>query len=411
MPPGPGPRRPVELLLDALALRFTEGFEAAAVALKQAKEQLIGGGDLKEVDRWNWHPGALVALELWDFEAWHAIAARQAQVARETGALVNLQFALTYLARTHMLTGDLATAARLLEEDRLIAEGTGNPPFEYSAMMIAAWRGDEALLTELAEAAARQAPVSDLGIDATFAACARSVLNNGLGRHDQARDAVEPMFLLLQQNPAAYVLYAPVIMPELAEAAYHGGQPAVVSAVLTWLSERVRLVPNDWALGVAARVRAFLKAGPEAEESYLESVERLSRTRLRTELARSALLYGEWLRGEGPRAEAREQRDRPRAVHRDGRGSVRGAGRRGARRQRGARPQEPGGGPGRAGGQADVPGIDDRRPGQGRAVQSRDRRPAVHQRADCPVPPQEGLRQARHQLAARTFPCPPADSR
>jgi len=308
MPPSPGPRRPVDLLLDALALRCTEGYAAAVATLKQANEQVRArNGDIKETECWNWHPGALVAIELWDFEVWQAIAAAQARLARETGALVNLQFALCYLARTHLLTGELATAAGLIGEDRLIAEATGNPPFHYAAIMLAAWRGDETRVTELAEAAMRRPAAGELGVDATFAACAKSVLNNGLGRHDLACDAVEQLFAHFQLDPAAYVTYSPIIMPELAEAAHRTGNSSLVSAVLGWLSERARLTPNDWVLGVEARIRAFLANGREADALYRESVERLSRTRLRAEFARSVLLYGEWLRGEGRRAEAREQ--------------------------------------------------------------------------------------------------------
>jgi ATP/maltotriose-dependent transcriptional regulator MalT len=220
---------------------------------------------------------------------------------------VNLQFALTYLARTHLLTGEFATAARLIDEDHLIAEATGNPPFQYSAMMLAAWRGDESSVAELAEETMRQTPTGELGIDATFVACARAVVYNGLGQHDLAGNAVEWMFDLLRQDPAHYVLYSTLIMPELAEAAYRTGQPDLVSAVLGRLSERARVAPNDWALGVTARIRAFLANGQEADGWYRESVARLSRTRLRAELARSALLYGEWLRADGRPPEAMEQ--------------------------------------------------------------------------------------------------------
>ena len=132
-PPGPDPPRVVDVLLDAFALRLTEGYAAAAPTLTRALELFLAldvGTD--EVGRWLWlaggRAGAIVALELWDAESWHALAARQAQFARDTGALVHLQFALNFLARTHLLAGELATAALMIEEDRLIAEATGNPP-------------------------------------------------------------------------------------------------------------------------------------------------------------------------------------------------------------------------------------------------------------------------------------------
>ena len=129
-----------------------------------------------EVGRWLWLAGGrvsqIVALELWDAESWHALAARQAQFARGAGALVHLQFALNYLARTHILAGELATAAQLIEEDRLIAEATGNPPVAHNAMMLAAWRGQEREASELIEATGQEATARGLGRLASFAAYA-----------------------------------------------------------------------------------------------------------------------------------------------------------------------------------------------------------------------------------------------
>jgi DNA-binding CsgD family transcriptional regulator len=305
-PPGPGPPRALDVLLDALALRFTQGYTAAAPTLARARELVLSAQDgLGEAESWNCHPGVLLALEMWDFESWQAIASGQVRRARETGALVHLQFALTYLARTHLLTGELATAARLIEEDSLIAEATGNPPFGYSAMMLAAWRGQEDTAAELIQATTREAVAgSGPGVADIFAAIATTVLDNGLGRYDAALSAVRH---LVQPDPAAYVIYAPLIVPELAEAAYRTGDAALARTVLDWLSQRTQVTPNDWALGIEARVRAFLSVGGEAEAWYTESVKRLRNTRLRTELARSVLLYGEWLRRERRRTEAREQ--------------------------------------------------------------------------------------------------------
>ena len=127
----------VDVLLDAFALRLTQGYAAAAPALARAIEMVLAldvGTD--ETGRWLWLAGGrisqIIALELWDAESWHALAARQAQFARGAGALVHLQFALNYLARAHLLAGELAAAARMIEEDRLIAEATGNPPVAHT---------------------------------------------------------------------------------------------------------------------------------------------------------------------------------------------------------------------------------------------------------------------------------------
>jgi hypothetical protein len=199
-PPGPEPPRPVDVLLDALALRLTEGYAPAAPLLTRALElglTLDVADD--EVDRWRWlasgRGSAIVALELWDAESAHAMAAVQAQFARDTGAPVYLQFALNSLATTHLLAGELTTAARLIEEDRLIAEVTGNPPVGYAAMALAAWQGQEAQASELIEATSRAATARGLGRMVSFADYASSVLYNGLGRHDLARDAAWRAFV------------------------------------------------------------------------------------------------------------------------------------------------------------------------------------------------------------------------
>jgi len=298
------PPRAVDVVLDALALRLTQGHAAAAPALARALELVLAldfGTD--ETGRWLWLAGGrisqIIALELWDAESWYAMAARQAEFARGAGALVHLQFALNYLARAHLLAGDLATTARMIEEDRLIAEATGNPPVAHNAMMLAAWQGRERVTAELIEASVGQATARGLSRVVSFAAYATAVLNNGLGRPEAARDAARQAFDRDQLG------YGPLVIPELAEAAARTGDVALVTAALDWLSERTQVLPTDWALGIEARIRALL-GGPDAESCYRESIERLGRTRLRTELARGHLLYGEWLRRERRRVEARE---------------------------------------------------------------------------------------------------------
>jgi ATP/maltotriose-dependent transcriptional regulator MalT len=195
----------------------------------------------------------------------------------------------------------LATAALLLEEDRLIAEATGNPPVAYIGMMLAAWGGQEAQASELIEAALREATAAGLGAMVCFATYASSVLFNGLGRHDAARDAALRAFDHDQLG------FGPLVVPELAEAASRTGDTALVRAALEWLSERTRVTPTEWALGIEARVRALLSEGEAAESLYRESIARLGRTRVRVELARGHLLYGEWLRRERRRLDARAQ--------------------------------------------------------------------------------------------------------
>jgi DNA-binding CsgD family transcriptional regulator len=304
-PPAPGPPRVADVLLDAFALRLTEGYAAAAPTMARAVELVLAldaAPDL-EADRGFWLAGAsqMAAQELWDAEPWHVLTARMVQFARETGALVFLQFGLNFLVVPHLLAGELAAAARLIEEDRLIAKATGNPPVAYTAMTLAAWRGQEAPATELIEATAEEAAARGQGRLVSLADYASAVLGNGLGRHDAARDAAWRAF---QCDPLGY---GPFIVPELAEAASRTGDVRLVRVALDWLSERTAVTPGDWSLGIQARVQAFLSDGGAAERLYRESIDRLGQTRLRAELARAHLLYGEWLRRERRRADAREQ--------------------------------------------------------------------------------------------------------
>jgi DNA-binding CsgD family transcriptional regulator len=212
-----------------------------------------------------------------------------------------LQFALSRLGLHHLLAGELSTAGRLIDEDRLIAEATGNPPVGYAALMLAAWQGREQEASGLIEATVQEATGRGAGRLAGFAAYASAVLDNGLGRYDAARDAAREVF---QRD---HLGLGHLAVAELAEAAARTGDVAAVRAVLDWVSERTRVTRTEWALGIEARVRALLSDGEAADGFYRESIKRLARTRVRAELARSHLLYGEWLRRQGRRADAREQ--------------------------------------------------------------------------------------------------------
>jgi len=295
----------VDVLLDAVALRFTDGYVTAAPTLTRALRLLDLEAGVGEASLQPWLVGARIdatlAIELWDFESWQALAARSVQLARDAGALAHLQFALTALVTAHMLGGELGAAAQLADEDRLIAEATGTRPNGYPAMVLTAWRGQEATAVELIETVVQEAAVGGLGrlVNAGDYAC--SVLHNGLGRHDAARDAARRAF---DRDLAGF---GPLVVPELAEAAARTGDRGLVRAALEWLVKRTRVTPTDWALGIEAQVRALLSEGVDAESHYRESIERLSRSRARAQLARTHLLYGEWLRRERRPGQACDQ--------------------------------------------------------------------------------------------------------
>ena len=300
-PPGTGSPRMVGVLLDAFAIRVTDGYAAAAPTLARALELLLAI-DVSNDDLGRWlslssaRNSNIVALEMWDDESLHLLAARQVQVARDTGALVHLQFALSFLARSHMLAGELTAAALMIDEADLIAEATGNPALVNAPMILAAWRGHEAQASELIEATSGEAATRRW----TSNNYARSVLYNGLGRHDAARDAAWEAF---EPDPIGY---GSLLVPELAEAASRTADRALLESALEWISERTCVISSGWADGIEARVRALLGEGEVAESHYRQSIAHLSGTGLRLELVRTHLLYGEWLRRERRRLDARE---------------------------------------------------------------------------------------------------------
>jgi DNA-binding CsgD family transcriptional regulator len=303
-PPPHGSPAASDALLDGCALLLTKGHRAAAPSLRRARELVLAPHPaMDDHGHWLWFAVAgnaiTVAQELWDADAWHALTARHEQFARDSGALVQLQFALNMRAWVDVLAGELTRSALALEEERMIAEATGNRPISYTELVVAAWRGQEQMAAELIEATMREAPAR--GRVACFAAYASAVLHNGLGRHAEAREAARSAF------EPDHLGYGPFVVPELAEAAARTGDAALLSSVREWLTERTRATRSEWSLGTEARVRALMSEGETADGAYRDAIDRLGRTRLRAELARAHLLYGEWLRREGRRADARAQ--------------------------------------------------------------------------------------------------------
>ena len=296
------PQRMADVLLDAFAIRLTEGYAAAAPTLARALEHLRAL-DLSDEDgrRWLSLSGArnahIVALELWDDEALETLESRQLQVARDTGAYGQLYLALGFVARNHILAGNLIEAAHLIDEARLVAEVTGNAPPVNGAMVLASWRGDEEQASELIEATREESARRGW----TSNSYARSVLYNALGRHDAASDAA---WEAMQPDPIGHGTW---LLPELAEAASRNNDVDRLEFAVEWISERTRVVQSDWLLGIEARVRALVSDGDVADREYRRSIEHLSGSRLRLQLARGHLLYGEWLRRERRRVDAREQ--------------------------------------------------------------------------------------------------------
>ena len=286
-----------DLLLDALVTRFTDGYAASVAPLSRAL-RAFGGPDGGGADqRWLWLACRL-AQDLWDDELWHALATRGVRVARETGALHLLPNAVNYLAALNVHSGAFATAAALIDEVDSITQATGIPPLKYAAGMLAAARGNEAEARALLEWGWRNATERGEGSVLGAYGWLTALLHNSHGHYGEALAAAQQGCEHEDVNFYGWALV------ELIEAGVRSGQPHEAAGAVERLSERTQASGTEWALGVEARCRGLLT---DNESLYQESVERLARSRASVELARSQLLYGEWLRRENRRLDAREQ--------------------------------------------------------------------------------------------------------
>jgi hypothetical protein len=150
-PRAPQPARPIDLLLDGLATRFTQGYAASVPSLQRALGAFrdVEGLAARDV-RWLWLACRL-AQALWDDELWYVLATGGVRVARETGTLSLLPIAATYRAALHVHAGAFA-ASSLIEEADAITHATDIASLKYASLMLAAWRGNEADGLELIEA-------------------------------------------------------------------------------------------------------------------------------------------------------------------------------------------------------------------------------------------------------------------
>ena len=301
-PRGPGEPRAVDRLVDGLALRFTDGYAAGAPALRRALTALREEGERKDVSvRWPWF-ARRVAAELFADDAWHYLTTRGVELVRENGALGMLTVALIHLAQVRCLEGDLDGAGDLLDEADDIANATGTEPYLIGRLWLAGYRGIEAEALVLFDAAERDANArGGEGIVLTFSEHAQAVLHNGLGHYEAA---LAPARSAGERDELMVSVWS---LPELVEAATRSGRRDVASAAIESLSERTRAAGTELALGIEARSKALLTDGEVAERLYREAIERLGRARFGFELARAHLVYGEWLRRERRRIDARDR--------------------------------------------------------------------------------------------------------
>ncbi|GAA2332151.1 LuxR family transcriptional regulator [Streptomyces kunmingensis] len=296
-----GPPRAADLLLNALTTRFTGTYGDAVAASRDAVRAFLQETDPENILRWSWLASALAA-EMWDDEGWTALVTRQVRTARAVGALTELPLALNSRVVVHTSAGELDAAALCISEIVRLQEAADSSFTSYGALALAAWQGREREAGPLIETGADDAANRGEGIGVAVARRAEAVLLNSLGRYEEAYDAAR----LASAHPQDLVA-ANWGLVELVEAAARSGHHEEAESALVRLARVTDAAATDWGLGVQARSRALLSKGGAAEALYREAVDRLGRTRVVAEKARAHLLYGEWLRREGRRIDAREQ--------------------------------------------------------------------------------------------------------
>jgi len=292
---------PLDLLLEGTATLFTQGYAASVPTLKRALGVLRDGEFSSEEQLECSLLTYRSAVDLWDDESWHVLASRNVKLARESGALTALQFALNARIVADAFMGEFAAGSALMTELAAVCEATGSFVPPYSPLALAAWRGREAEITELAETTTKEALERGEGLGLTAAHWAIAMLSNGRGLYQDALAAAE------RAGNYQDIGFSDWSLAELILAAVRCGEPERAAAALSQLAARARACGTDWALGVEARSRALLSEGEAAERLYRTAIARLNRTRVRAELARAHLLYGEWLRRERRPGEARGQ--------------------------------------------------------------------------------------------------------
>jgi DNA-binding CsgD family transcriptional regulator len=300
------PTEPTEWLLLGLTANFNEGYAEAVPYFRQALAsfEIDSVPPAQELPRlW---PMTSAALHLWDDEQWLLLSRRYLDLAHATGALTELPLALSTRAMVLLFAGDLSTAGSLVEEQGTVTEATGSQLAPYSAMCLAAMRGQTAATERLVELTTRGAVAKGEGISIAVAKWTRAVLHNGQGRYAEATTAAREALHHQEYPELRYPGIANWAAAELIEAATRSGALEEAVEAVEWLTEMTSASRTPWALGVQARSRALVSSGDTADAAFLGAIASLEQTKVGSELARTHLLYGEWLRRERRRSEARD---------------------------------------------------------------------------------------------------------
>ncbi|TVY00162.1 AAA family ATPase [Mycolicibacterium porcinum] len=301
------PTRPIDFLLIGMATLVTDGLPAAVDHLRTALELWCEHAQRHEGRALHWLSLAFpimqesLAGEMWDDDLIDRLATDMIGYARATGALALLAPSIAYKAGVHVQEGEFVTAARLMEEADSISEVIGHHPMKYHKVELAAWRGDLSEAGDLIEAGTAEGTAKGEGRLLGITGYAAAILYNGLGRYEEALAAAQRACEYHDLGFYGWCLL------ELTEAAARVGDRDVAEEAVRRLESGAGTSGTDWGLGALAGARALLADDVEADALFKESVERLSRSGVGTQLARTHLRYGEWLRRQKQRTSAREQ--------------------------------------------------------------------------------------------------------
>jgi DNA-binding CsgD family transcriptional regulator len=299
VPSGEETARAIDLMLAAVVARLTEGYESAQPTAARALAAFHEEGWSRENLAW-WWLACQLAMDSWDNDGCEAIARALDRVARESGGLLVLPFALNYNAAHQVFRGEFGVAEQLLQEAASVTTATRNVPLADFSVLLYAWRGDRQRTDAVRATLIEVGTARGEGLAVEVAEWAGAVLGNGLGDYAAARSAAERAY---EQHGFGFDGW---VLPELIEAAVRSDDRPAAETAFERLIERSRNSTNEWARGVEAAARALLTDGPEAESHHLEAVDRLGVSGIRVLHARAHLNYGEWLRREGRRIDARE---------------------------------------------------------------------------------------------------------
>lgn len=300
-PRSSGYRQLPDLLLDWLTVHYTDGLVAARSAQRELFIALDAVPSPDEQLIWLLLASGATNYG-WDDERFEVVTSRHVELTRHRGALSDIPLALSSRATALMFFGDLIGVAAVVDELRAAHEATGSSLAPYAPLGLAAMRGDRETALPLIEATVAEVTSRGEGNGLTFAWWADAILHNACGDYRRAFDAAVKAVRFPPE-----LVSANWSLVELVEAAARSGATETAVDAVAQLVELTDASGTDWALGLGARSRALISDGPVAEELYRESIERLGRTRARTELARAHLVYGEWLRRERRRTAARTE--------------------------------------------------------------------------------------------------------